>query len=80
MIIIKISEYNRNDARNIIWNNGSVLKHHRTISELLNDLIETEFKIAKIEEPLPTKETIEKVPKYIYQYDRPYFIFIKAYK
>ena len=25
-------------------------------------------------------EAIVKVPKYIYQYDRPYFIFIKAHK
>ena len=75
-----LSDYNRSGLRNVTWNNEIVQKYHRTISELINGLVETGYKIDKIEEPTPSKEAIEKVPKYIYQYDRPYFIFIKATK
>lgn len=75
-----LSDYNRNGLRNILWNGELVQKYHRNISELINGLVETGFTIDKILEPTPTKEIIEKVPKYIYQYDRPYFIFIKVHK
>jgi hypothetical protein len=64
----------------MIWNGEKVIKYHRTISELINGLIENGFMIDEIKEPIPSEEAIEKVPKYIYQYDRPYFIFIKAHK
>lgn len=75
-----LSDYNRNGLRNTYWNGEIVEKYHRNFSELINTLTETGFKIDKILEPTPTKEIIEKIPKYIYQYDRPYFIFIKAHK
>ena len=75
-----LSDYNRSGIREMIWNGEKVIKYHRTISELINGLIENGFIIDKIKEPIPSEEAIEKVPKYIYQYDRPYFIFIKAQK
>ena len=75
-----LSDYNRSGLRTIDWNGEKVIKYHRTISELINGLIENGFIIDKIKEPIPSEEAIEKVPKYIYQYDRPYFIFIKAHK
>ena len=75
-----LSDYNRNGIRNIFWNNEIVQKYHRNFSELINGLIETGFQIDKIKEPIPTEEIITKMPKYIYQYDKPYFIFIKAHK
>lgn len=75
-----LSDYNRSGIREMIWNGEKVIKYHRTISELINGLIENGFIIDKIKEPIPSEEAIEKVPKYIYQYDRPYFIFIKAHK
>lgn len=75
-----LSDYNRNGLRKMSWNEEIVHKYHRNISEIINTLIEKKFKIDKILEPTPTKEIIEKVPKYIYQYDKPYFIFIKAHK
>jgi len=75
-----LSDYNRNGLRNMPWNGEIVKKYHRNISELINGLIEAGFKIDKILEPNPTKEIIKKVPKYIHQYDKPYFIFIKVHK
>ena len=75
-----LSDYNRNGIRYILWNNENVEKYHRNFSEIINTLTDNNFKIHKILEPTPTEEIINKVPKYIYQYDRPYFIFIKASK
>ena len=75
-----LSDYNRSGLRKIDWNGEKVTKYHRTISELINGLIKQGLTIDEIKEPTPSEEAIEKVPKYIYQYDRPYFIFIKAHK
>jgi len=75
-----ISDYNRNGIRHILWNGETVEKYHRNFSELVNGLVEAGFKIDKVLEPIPTEEAINKMPKYIYQYDRPYFIFIRANK
>lgn len=75
-----LSDYNRVGLREKTWNNQIVEKYHRNFSEIINTLIETGFKIDTILEPTPNKEMIEKVPKYIYQYDRPYFLFVKVHK
>lgn len=75
-----LSDYNRSGIRYISWNGETVEKYHRNFSELINTLTENGFKINKILEPTPTKEIIDKIPKYIYQYDRPYFVFIRANK
>ena len=75
-----LSDYNRSGIREMLWNGEKVIKYHRTISELINGLVDAGFIIDEIKEPTPSEEAIEKVPKYIYQYDRPYFIFIKAHK
>lgn len=75
-----VSDYNRNGLREILWNGEKVKKYHRNFSEVINGLIKTGFTIDEILEPKPTEEIIEKVPKYIHQFDRPYFLFIKAHK
>ena len=75
-----LADYNRNGLRKILWNGEEVHKYHRNFSEIINGLIETGFKIDEILEPTPTEDIIKKVPKYIHQYDRPYFIFIKVHK
>lgn len=75
-----VSDYNRNGLRENLWNGEIVKKYHRNFSEIINTLIKIGFKIDEILEPTPTEETIEKVPKYIHQYDRPYFLFVKVHK
>jgi SAM-dependent methyltransferase len=75
-----LADYNRIGLRKKEWNDQLVEKYHRNFSEIINALIETGFVIDEILEPTPSKEAIEKVPKYIYQYDRPYFLFVKVHK
>lgn len=75
-----VSDYNREGIREKEWNGVMVKKYHRNFSSLINGLLNTGFKIDKILEPIPDEKAIKIVPKYINQYDRPYFLFIRAKK
>ena len=75
-----VSDYNREGIREKEWNGVMVKKYHRNSSSLINGLVNSGFKIDKILEPIPDEESIKIIPKYINQYDRPYFLFIRAKK
>ena len=62
------------------WFGENVVKYHRNFEEIINTLIKNRFVIDKILEPLPSKHAIEKNPKYVSQYDRPFFLFVRAKK
>ena len=55
------------------WFGKDVIKYHRTFTELINGLVENGFSIEKIEEPVASQEALTKNPKYINQFDRPFF-------
>ncbi len=73
-----ISDYNNNGKRIVHWNIDGVIKYHRNFSNIINTLIESGFCIEKIIESYADDEIIKLEPKYKYQNDRPYFLFIKA--
>lgn len=75
-----VSDYNREGIREKEWNGIMVKKYHRNFSSLINGLVNAGFKIDQILEPIPDEESIKIIPKYINQYDRPYFLFIRAKK
>lgn len=75
-----VSDYNREGIREKEWNGVMVKKYHRNFSSLINGLVNSGFKIDKILEPIPDEESIKIIPRYINQYDRPYFLFIRAKK
>lgn len=75
-----VSDYNREGIREKEWNGVIVKKYHRNFSSLINGLVNSGFKIDKILEPIPDGKSIKIIPKYINQYDRPYFLFIRAKK
>lgn len=75
-----VSDYNSDGERKIDWNIDGVIKYHRSISTLFNTIIQNNFVIEEVQEAKPSKEAIKLVPKYQYQNDRPYFIFIRAKK
>lgn len=74
------SDYNREGSRVKNWNDRDVIFYHRNMETIINTLINNGFKIDKILEPKPSEEAIKKVEKYIHQYDRPFFLFIRAVK
>ncbi len=74
------SDYNRPGKRTVEWFGEEVIKYHRNFEEIINTLINKGFMIDKILEPIPSKEAIKNNPKYINQYDRPFFLFVRAKK
>lgn len=74
------SDYNRPGKRTKEWFGEEVIKYHRNFEEIINTLINKGFIIDKILEPIPSKEAIKNNPKYINQYDRPFFLFVRAKK
>ncbi len=62
------------------WFGEDVVKYHRNFEEIINTLTNNGFIIDKILEPKPSKYAIENNPKYINQYDRPFFLFVRAIK
>lgn len=77
---ILLADYNREGERIRNWNNCDVIKYHRTISTIINELAKNGFIIDEINECMPNEEIVKKNPKYINQYDYPYFLFVKAHK
>ena len=74
------SDYNRPGIRAKEWFGKDVIKYHRTFTEIINVLVNNGFSIEKIEEPVASQESIVKNPKYINQFDRPFFLIVKAKK
>lgn len=75
-----ISDYNINGKRIVDWNDCKVVKYHRNFSYIINTLQKCNYKIEEILEPTPTEEILRKKPKYQNQFDKPFFLFIKARK
>lgn len=74
------SDYNRSGKRTKEWFGKYVVKYHRNFEEIINTLIKSGFTIEEILEPKPSKEAIENNPKYVNQWDRPFFLFVKCKK
>lgn len=74
------SDYNRPGKRTKEWFDKEVIKYHRNFEEIINTLIDNGFVIEKILEPIPSENAIKNNPKYVNQYDRPFFLFVKVRK
>lgn len=74
------SDYNRSGKRTKQWFEEEIVKYHRNFSEIVNTLVKNGFMIEEFAEPIPSEETIAKNPKYVNQWDRPFFLFVKAKK
>ena len=59
----------------IIGMNGHVVVYHQN-----GAISDYDFLIDKILEPLPSEHAIKNNPKDINQYDRPFFLFVRAKK
>lgn len=75
-----VSDYNINGKRIVDWNDCKVVKYHRNFSCIINTLHRCNFKIEDILEPTPTEEILKRKPRYKNQFDKPFFLFIKARK
>ena len=75
-----VADYNRCGQRDMPWNGVRVIKYHRNFTYIINTLIKNGFVIDEINECEPTEEMISKNSKYVNQFDKPYFLFLKSHK
>lgn len=75
-----LSDYNINGPREAKLLEGTYTKYHRNFSYLINTLIDNNYKICKIVEPIATEENIKKNLKYKNQLNMPYYMIIMAEK
>ena len=75
-----ISDYNVNGPRVTNWLGGTYTKYHRNFSTLINGLINNNYKICKVVEPIASEENVKKNSKYKNQLNAPYFMIIIASK
>ena len=66
--------------RCVKWFVDGVIKYHRTFSEIINTLIENDFRIEKILEPLPDEKALLLIPKMKKDIHKPNFLLIKSTK
>ena len=76
----KLTDYAINGERKTHWIIDGVVKYHRTFSFIANTLTNNGFVIEKMLEPIPTQETIERLPSYTKDLHKPNFLLIKARK
>ena len=75
-----IDNYQLEGLRRQNWIVDDVIMYHRTISTLLNTLIENGLQIEKVVEPLPTNEAVTTFPNIKKEFRRPSFLIIRAKK
>lgn len=75
-----LDHYQEEGKREQHWYIDGVIKYHRTMSTLINTLIEHGFTLEKIIEPQSIPEGLEKMPRIISEKRRPSFIIIKSRK
>lgn len=75
-----VDHYQEEGKREFSWYVNHVIIYHRTISTLINTLLEKGLKLEKLIEPQSTPEGLKKMPKLINEQRRPSFIIIKSTK
>lgn len=75
-----LDNYQEEGLREHDWFVDGVVIYHRTISTLINTLIEHGLTLDKIIEPQSTLTGIKQMPKLINEKRRPSFIIIKSFK
>ncbi|MDR0819430.1 MAG: class I SAM-dependent methyltransferase [Oscillospiraceae bacterium] len=75
-----LTDYGNTGERNTSWIVDSVIKYHRTFSEILNALINAGLAIEKLIEPIPSREIISRLPGYAKDLHKPSFLLARARK
>jgi SAM-dependent methyltransferase len=80
-LFFNLSDYCRNGERKVFWFVDEIKIFHRSISKIVNELIEAGFVIERMLEPFPDEEFINKFgPQHRKLIHKPNFLLIKALK
>lgn len=75
-----VNHYQQEGLRETNWLTNGVMKQHRTLGTYLNLLIETGFRIERVEEWGPSEEQLLAMPELAEERERPMLVLISACK
>jgi 2-polyprenyl-3-methyl-5-hydroxy-6-metoxy-1,4-benzoquinol methylase len=73
-----INRYGVEGRREVHWFLDGVEKFHRTLSTLLNGLVDAGLVIERVVEPMPDDEALRRRPDWIHELKRPIFLLVRA--
>lgn len=75
-----VDAYAEEGLRREHWFKDGVQKYHRTLSTLLNGLIDAGLAIERVVEPVPDEEGLGRHPEWIHERRRPFCLLVRAGK
>src|SRR5437867_8387900 len=75
-----VNAYADEGLREEHWFTDGVQKYHRTLSSLLNGLIDAGLAIERVVEPVPDEQQIARHPEWIHERRRPFCLVVRARK
>ena len=79
-IFANISNYSVDGERETTWFVDGVKKYHRTISTVVNTLVDAGFVVERLVEPVPTPEMAREYPDCADLLHKPDFLLVRARK
>lgn len=78
--IYQLSDYSFEGEREMNYFNGKVTMYHRTFSSLINSMVNNNFELVEISEPIPSKEELLSFPARKKNLHKPSFLVVKLKK
>lgn len=75
-----LDHYQEEGIRHTSFLGHTVIKYHRTVETVFNTLIDSGFRLQRISEPKPSKETLAAYPEMKDEKRRPIFLMVAAIK
>lgn len=80
LLYFAVDNYQDEGLRTQNWLVENVMMYHRTMSTILNTLIESGLQIEKMIEPVPSEEAVCNLPSLNKEFRRPSFLIVRAKK
>ena len=79
-LYFKLDHYGESGERNIVWLDTYVKKYHRTVADIINSLIYSNFIIDELREPLPESSLLINNLRMHQEIHRPSYLMCRCHK
>ena len=79
-VYYKLDHYADTGRREVLWLDTTVIKYHRTVSDIIKSLIRAGFLIDEIREPLPDPKLLQQIPRMHQEIHRPSYLMCRCHK